>query len=75
MAEIYFQGPCNRQMNITINGVAVQPSPFDPFAAAGAAYQAIDLTVPGVTAPSGKITVVLAPVSGSSPKLSAIQIQ
>lgn len=72
-AEIFFTTAGQRPMAVQINGVTLQPS-FDPFTAAGAANTAVDLSFPGITPVNGQITVTLAPVNSSAPKISAIQI-
>lgn len=72
-AEIYFSTAGQRLMNVQINGATVQPN-FDPFTAAGAINRAVDLTFSGVTPVNGQIVITLQPVSGSVPKISAIQI-
>jgi len=70
-AEIYFSGPGQRVFNIIINGVTVE-SNFDPFAAAGGNYTAVDKTYP-VNVTGGAIDIRFVSVL-QNPKVSAIEI-
>jgi len=70
-AEVYLMAP-GRAFNIVINGSTVAPS-FDIYAAAGA-NAAHDQTFT-VNVTGGTITIQLVPISGSTPKINAIQIQ
>jgi hypothetical protein len=70
-AEIYFNSAGQRVFNIVINGQTVQ-SNFDPFAAAGGAFKAIDKSYT-VNVTTGSVIIQLVPVI-SNPKISGIEI-
>ncbi|MFN7932904.1 MAG: malectin domain-containing carbohydrate-binding protein [Bryobacteraceae bacterium] len=72
-AEIWFTSPGQRVFHIAINGNILQAS-FDPLAAAGGAYKAVNRTY-RITVPpgGGTITIQLIPVT-SNPKISAVEI-
>jgi hypothetical protein len=70
-AEIYFTGPGQRIFNVVVNGQVFDAS-FDPFAAAGAAYTAVDRSYT-VSVTGGQVAIDLNPVV-QNPKISAIEI-
>jgi hypothetical protein len=70
-AEIWFNTAGQRVFNTVLNGSVVD-SQFDPAAAAGGAYKAIDRTYT-VIVTTGQIAIDLVPVI-SNPKVSAIEI-
>jgi hypothetical protein len=71
-AEIFFNGAGQRVFDILINGQKVQAA-FDPFAAAGAAFTAIDETYP-IYVTNNQIDIQLLPIV-QNPKISAIDIE
>jgi hypothetical protein len=70
-AEIYFSGAGQRVFNIVINGATVETN-FDPFAAAGGSFVAVDKTY-SVNVTGGAIDIRLLAVV-QNPKISAIEI-
>jgi len=70
-AEIFFTAPNQRVFNVVINGVTTLPN-FDVFAAAGAAFTAVDRQfTANVT--NGQLTIQFTPVI-NNPKISALSI-
>jgi hypothetical protein len=70
-AELYYTSVGQRVFDVALNGTTAF-SHLDVFAAAGAAFKAIDLSVP-VTVSNGSVSIVLTPVSGL-PTLNALEI-
>jgi len=70
-AELYWTAAKGRVFNVTINGTTVL-SNFDIFAAAGAAYRAVDKTF--TVASSGTITIQFTQGSAGNPMVNAIQV-
>jgi hypothetical protein len=70
-AELYWTGAGGRVFNVAINGTKVL-SNFDIFAAAGAAFKAVDKTF--VVTSTGTITIQFMGGSAGNPLVNAIQV-
>ena len=74
-AELFFTAAGDRQFNISINGVVVQPN-FDIFAAAGNAnFTAVVTTYPNITPVNGQIVIAFTNGAHDQPMVNGIEIQ
>gem|GEM_PF-1417601 len=74
-SELYFKAAGDRQFNISINGVVVQPN-FDIFAAAGNAnFTAVVKTYPNITPVNGQIVIAFTNGAHDQPMVNGIEIQ
>ena len=72
-AEIYFNGPNQRQFNVVINGQQVLTN-FDVFAAAGGKDKAIVKTFLARADVSGQVTIQFTAGAHDNPKVSGIEV-
>jgi large repetitive protein len=74
-AELFFTAAGDRQFNISINGVVVQPN-FDIFAAAGGAnFTAVVETYPNITPVNGQIVIAFTNGASDQPMVNGIEIR
>jgi len=70
-AELYWTAAGKRVFNVAINGTTVLPK-FDIFAAAGAAFKAVDKTF--TVTSTGTITIQFTTASAGNPLVNAVQV-